>query len=77
MTDHNLPPAPDGDYAESGVPSFDYVRDQIESRFTTALGSTELAGEQPEAAEFEEKFTAREQAGRDKLEEIRRSLNKD
>ena len=37
-------PAPEGDYTESGVPGFDFVRDRIENRFATALGSTELAG---------------------------------
>jgi phage shock protein A len=62
------------DYTNDGVPTFDYVRDQIESRFATSLGSTELAGMTPEATAFEDQFAKREQAGKDKLEEIRRSM---
>lgn len=74
MPDDSTPPPPEGDYTESGVPNFDYVRDQIENRVTTALGSTELAGETPEATAFDEKLAERDKAARDKLEEIRRSV---
>jgi len=76
------------DYTEAGVPSLDYVRNKIEGRYTTALGSTELAQEAADreverraAAEKEAALTAeaqrvaREQAAHDKLEEIRRSLH--
>ncbi|WP_158884881.1 hypothetical protein [Amycolatopsis anabasis] len=65
---------PEGDYTESGVPNFDYVRDRIENRFATALGSTELAGETPEAKAFDDELAERDKSARDKLEEIRRSL---
>jgi phage shock protein A len=65
---------PEGDYTESGVPSFDFVRDRIENRYATSLGSTELAGETPEASAFEEKMADRDRAAKDKLEEIRRSM---
>ncbi|NIH88353.1 hypothetical protein [Amycolatopsis granulosa] len=68
---------PEGGYSESGVPSFDFVRDRIENRYTTALGSTELAGETPEAASFDEKLADRDRAARDRLAEIRRSLRGD
>src|ERR1700712_758275 len=34
-------PAPD--YSAAGVPSLDYVRDKIEGRYGTAIGSAELA----------------------------------
>ena len=67
-------PAPEGDYTESGVPGFDFVRDRIENRFATALGSTELAGETPEAAALDEQIAERDKAARGKLDEIRRSL---
>lgn len=73
MSGETTPP-PEGDYTESGVPSFDFVRDRIENRYATALGSTELAGETPEAAAFEEKLADRDRAAKDKLEEIRRSM---
>ncbi|HKS47063.1 MAG TPA: hypothetical protein VJT49_18520 [Amycolatopsis sp.] len=70
MSDDSTPRPAEGDYTESGVPGFDYVRDRIENRFATALGSSELAGE----ASVDEKLAERDKAARDKLEEIRRSL---
>ncbi len=76
MPDDSMPPA-EGDYTESGVPNFDYVRDRIENRFATALGSAELAGETPEATSFDDKLAERDKSARDKLEEIRRSLGGD
>jgi hypothetical protein len=69
-----LPPP---DYNQAGVPSLDYVRDKIEGRYGRSLGSTELAQETPEARSFEEQAAKREEAARDKLEEIRRSLRGD
>ena len=76
------------DYSEAGVPSLDYVRDKIEGRFATATGSAELAqaaaeretiaraaAQQQAVVVAEQQRAAREQAGRDKLEEIRRQLH--
>ncbi|EWM18771.1 hypothetical protein [Kutzneria sp. 744] len=70
------PSLPDPDYDESGVPGFDFVRDKIESRYTTSLGSTELAGLGTEntAEALDKKIADREQAGKDRLAEIRRSM---
>jgi phage shock protein A len=65
-------PAPD--YSASGVPSLDYVRDKIEGRYAQSLGSAELAQETAEARSFEEQAAKREQAAKDKLAAIRRSL---
>ena len=65
---------PPPDYSESGVPSLDYVRDKIEGRYAHSLGATELAQGTPEVTSFEEQAAKREEAARDKLEEIRRSL---
>jgi hypothetical protein len=62
------------DYTNDGVPTFDFVRDKIEGRFATSIGSTELAGMTPEANAVEDQFAKREQAGKDKLEEIRRAM---
>ena len=76
------------DYTDAGVPSLDYVRDKIEGRQATALGSVELA-EAAAAREAalraaaggravrtaDELRAAREQAAKDKLDEIRRSLH--
>ena len=81
------PVAPD--YSDAGVPSLDYVRNKIEGRYGTALGSTELAEaaaarEAAARAEAEHRATvtadeqraAREQAAKDKLDEIRRSIGR-
>ncbi|HET6288345.1 MAG TPA: hypothetical protein VFG15_16565 [Amycolatopsis sp.] len=73
-----VPPAevPDPDYSESGVPSFDHVRDRIEQRYTTSLGSTELAGlgGKEDVASLDKKIADRDKAAKDKLAEIRRAM---
>jgi phage shock protein A len=66
------PPAPD--YDERGVPSFDYVRDKIEGRYATSLGSTELAEDTTQARSLEEQQAERDRAATAKLDEIRRGL---
>jgi hypothetical protein len=68
------PVLPPGDYNEAGVPSFDFVRDRIENRVATSIGTQELADATPEGKEVEDKFEARKKAGLSKLEEIRRSM---
>jgi phage shock protein A len=68
------PAVPGPDYSTAGVPSLDYVRDKIEGRYAHSLGATELAEGIPEVRSFEEQAAKREEAARDKLEEIRRSL---
>ncbi|MCA1656043.1 MAG: hypothetical protein LC635_06365 [Pseudonocardiaceae bacterium] len=68
------PVVPPGDYTDAGVPTFDYVRDRIENRVATGVGAAELADATPEGKSVEERFEAREKAGRDKLDEIRRAM---
>jgi phage shock protein A len=65
------------DYTEDGTPTFDYVRDRIEGRIATASGATELAENTTQAASIEDQIAAREQAGRDRLEQIRRAMRKE
>jgi phage shock protein A len=65
------------DYTDDGVPTFDYVRDQIEGRLATSVGAAELVADTPRAASVDEEFAAREQAGRDRLEQIRRAMRKE
>jgi hypothetical protein len=62
------------DYDEHGVPGFDYVRDKIEQRYATAIGTTELTADTPEARTVEDQLAERERAARARLEEIRRSM---
>lgn len=82
-------PSIGSDYNDAGVPSLDYVRNKIEGRYGTALGSTELAeaaatresarraeAEQRELATAEQQRAARDQAATDKLDEIRRSIQR-
>jgi hypothetical protein len=69
--------APPADYSQAGVPSLDFVRDKIEGRYAHSLGSTELAQETPEAKSFEEQAAKREEAAKEKLDAIRRSLRGD
>lgn len=68
------PVVPPGDYTEAGVPNFDYVRDRIEGRVATSIGSTELANETPQAKSIDDQLAERDRAGREKLEQIRRSM---
>jgi hypothetical protein len=71
------PAAPPGDYTPDGVPTFEHVRDRVESRIATSAGAGELAAATPEAETAEDRFEARQRAGRDRLEEIRRSMRGD
>jgi hypothetical protein len=66
------PPAPD--YDEHGVPSLDYVREKIESRYATSIGAAELAEDTAAGRSVEEQEAERAAAAKAKLEEIRRSL---
>ncbi|MGW5715452.1 hypothetical protein ACWEVP_04745 [Amycolatopsis sp. NPDC003865] len=70
------PPPPDPDYSAGGVPSFDFVRDKIENRYQTSVGSVEVAGLGTEntAETLDKKIADRDQAAKDRLAEIRRSM---
>jgi hypothetical protein len=70
------PPLPDPDYNEGGVPSFDFVRDKIENRYTTSVGSTEVAGLGTDNTvdALDKQIADRDQAAKDRLAEIRRSM---
>ena len=68
---------PAGDYDESGVPTFEHVRDKIEGRYATALGSTELAEESETGRSIAQQQADRDAAARERLEQIRRSVRGD
>ena len=67
---------PDTGYTPAGVPTFDSVREKIETRFGTALGATELAAETPEGRSVEEQYEKRQQAAAERLQQIRESMGK-
>jgi hypothetical protein len=61
-------------YTPDGVPTFDYAREKIETRYGTAIGASELAAETPEGRSVEEQYEARQRAAAEKLEQIRASM---
>jgi hypothetical protein len=73
-----LTPIPvDTGYTASGVPTFDSVREKIETRFGTAIGSVELAEDTPEGRSVAEQYEARQLAAAERLKQIRESMNRD
>lgn len=68
------PPVEDVGYTPDGVPTFDSVREKIETRYGTALGAEELATDTPEGRSAEERYEARQRAAAERLEEIRASM---
>lgn len=76
------PPAPpaealDTGYTPGGVPTFESVREKIETRYGTAIGATELAAETPEGRSAEEQYEERQRAAAERLEQIRESMRHD
>jgi phage shock protein A len=73
------PPAAPADtgYTPSGVPTFDSVREKIETRYGTAIGSAELAAESPQGRTVEEQYDERQRAAAERLDEIRKSMHED
>ena len=71
------PPAEAADtgYTPGGVPTFESVREKIETRYGTAIGATELAGETPEGRSVEEQYEERQRAAAERLEQIRKSMH--
>lgn len=68
---------PDTGYTSSGVPTFDAVRDKIESRYETSIGASELDAETAEGRDVEAQFEARKRAADDRLTQIRESMRDD
>lgn len=75
---HGLPgtaaPTVTGGYSTSGVPTFDAVRDKVEQRFGTAQGMGELDQQTPAGRSVDEQWEAREKAARERLAQIRKSM---
>jgi hypothetical protein len=78
VTAEPVPVAPaDTGYTPGGVPTFDSVREKIETRYGTAIGAAELAAETPEGRTVEEQYDARQRAAAERLEQIRASMHDD
>jgi phage shock protein A len=69
--------AADAGYTPGGVPTFESVREKIETRYGTAIGATELAAETPEGRSLAEQYEERERAAADRLEQIRESMHRE
>jgi phage shock protein A len=71
------PPAEpvDTGYTPGGVPTFESVREKIETRYGTAIGASELAADTPEGRTVEEQYDARQRAAAERLAEIRKSMH--
>ncbi|MBY4384946.1 hypothetical protein HQO24_23985 [Rhodococcus fascians] len=79
----DLPVGPGGDYVggattgeftDSGVPTWDGVREKVEHRSGTAVGAEELDRESRAGRDLDKQWNDRQEAGRKKLDEIRRSM---
>lgn len=65
------------EYTESGVPTFDSVREKIETRSGTAAGAAELDAESDEGRQVEADYQARQEAAAKRLEQIREEMKRD
>jgi phage shock protein A len=68
---------PEPEYDSAGVPTFESVREKIESRYATALGATELDAETPEGQAVQEQYEERQRAAAERLAQIRKSMHSD
>lgn len=75
------PPPPaealDTGYTPGGVPTFDSVREKIETRYGTAVGAAELAAETPEGRSADEQYEERQRAAAERLAQIRDAMRGD
>ncbi len=72
----SAPPAPvETGYTADGVPTFESVREKIENRYTTSIGSAELASETTEGRTIEAQYDARQRAAAERLAQIRASMS--
>lgn len=64
-------------YDSSGVPTFESVREKIETRYGTSLGATELDAESPEGRKVDDEYEKRQRAAAERLAQIRESMDSD
>ncbi|QNI06880.1 hypothetical protein GAN17_11675 [Mycobacterium kubicae] len=69
-----MPDEPEPGYDSSGVPTFDSVREKIETRYGAAVGAEELDAETPEGRQIDEQYEKRQQAAAERLAQIRESM---
>jgi phage shock protein A len=74
MPDEPETSPPEPGYDSAGVPTFESVRDKIETRLSTALGGAELDAESAQGRSVEEQYEDRQRAAAQRLAQIRESL---
>lgn len=62
---------------EGGIPTFDSVRDKIETRCGAALGGAELDADTVEGRSVQEQYETRQQAAAERLDQIRAAMRED
>lgn len=77
MPDESTVPEPDPGYDTAGVPTFESVREKIESRYATAEGGAELDADTAEDRSVEEQYEERRRAAAERLAQIRESMRSD
>jgi phage shock protein A len=77
MPDEPTAPEPDPGYDSAGVPTFESVREKIESRYATAEGAAELDADTAAGRSVEEQYDERQRAAADRLAQIRESMRSD
>lgn len=65
---------PEAGYTAGGVPTFESVREKIETRYATSIGSAELVADTSEGRSVEERYDARQEAAAERLAQIRESM---
>ncbi|MDT5203357.1 MAG: hypothetical protein QOE48_2119 [Mycobacterium sp.] len=64
-------------YTDSGVPTFESVREKIQTRYETSIGAAELDAESAEGRDVEEQYEARQHGAAERLAQIRESMRDD
>lgn len=67
---------PDPGFDASGVPTFESVREKVETRYRTSVGAAELDAESQTGRTVEEQYRERQRAAAERLVQIRESMRK-
>jgi phage shock protein A len=70
------PIPPDPGYDAAGVPTFESVREKIETRYATSQGSAELDAESPTGRSVDEQYDELQSAAAERLAQIRESMRR-
>jgi phage shock protein A len=69
--------APDPGFDSAGIPTFESVREKIETRYATSVGAAELDADSPEVRSVDEQYDERQRAAAERLAQIRESMRAD